>query len=93
MRKTVMILAFVCLALVVPSGAIREARAQADPYPSMAPLQKYLMPKNAEIALARSAAPPSIADSASVMVLGRQGYTTAVRGTNGFLCYVERSWA
>ena len=26
------------------------------------------------------------------MVLGRTGYRTAVRGTNGFLCIVERSW-
>ena len=51
------------------------------------------MPKDAEIALARSAAPPSIADSATVMVLGRHGYTTAVKGSNGFVCYVERSWA
>jgi hypothetical protein len=59
----------------------------------MAPLEEYLMPKDAEIALARSAAPASIADGATVMVLGRQGYTTAVQGTNGFLCYVERSWA
>ena len=60
----------------------------------MAPLDQYLIPdENAEIALARSAAPASIADGATVMVLGRQGYTTAVQGTNGFLCYVERSWA
>jgi len=59
----------------------------------MAPLEEYLMPQEAEIALARSAAPASIADGATVMVLGRQGYTTAVQGTNGFLCYVERSWS
>jgi hypothetical protein len=26
------------------------------------------------------------------MVLGPKGYTTAVKGTNGFLCIVERSW-
>ena len=26
------------------------------------------------------------------MVLGRKGYSTAVKGTNGFLCFVERSW-
>lgn len=93
MRKIVMIPTLVCLALVFLSGTGREARAQADPYPAMAPLQDYLMPKDAEIALAKSAGPPSIADGATVMVLGRQGYTTAVRGTNGFLCYVERSWA
>jgi hypothetical protein len=93
MRKTVAILVFVFLALVVLPEGIQQARAQADPYPVMAPLQEYLMPKDAEIALARSAAPASIADDASVMVLERQGYTTAVQGTNGFLCYVERSWA
>jgi hypothetical protein len=59
----------------------------------MAPLDQYLMPDvNSEIALARSAAPASISDSAEVMVLGPQGYTTAVKGTNGFLCVVERSW-
>ena len=51
------------------------------------------MSKQAEIALARSAAPSSVADGGTVMILGRQGYTTAVRGTNGFVCYVERSWA
>jgi len=60
----------------------------------MAPLDQYLMAdRNDEIALARSAAPASIADGATVLVLGPQGYKTAVQGTNGFLCYVERSWA
>ncbi|HEX4074760.1 MAG TPA: hypothetical protein VHX49_05120 [Candidatus Acidoferrales bacterium] len=93
MRKTVAILAFVLLALVVLPQVTQQARAQADPYPVMAPLEAYLMPQEAEIALARSAAPPSIADGATVMVLGREGYTTAVQGKNGFLCYVERSWA
>jgi len=67
-------------------------QAQKDPYPAMAPLEQYLMDEHSEIALARSAAPPSIADGAEVMVLGRKGYTTAVEGTNGFLCIVERSW-
>lgn len=93
MRNIVTNFAFVFLALVVLPQAIRPARAAADPYPTMAPLDEYLMPKDAEVALARSAAPASIADQATVMVLGRQGYTTAVQGTNGFLCYVERSWA
>jgi hypothetical protein len=48
--------------------------------------------QNSEIALARSAAPASIAGEAEVMVLGKKGFTTAVQGTNGFLCVVERSW-
>ena len=59
----------------------------------MAPLDQYLMPDaNSEIALARTAAPASISDGAEVMVLGPEGYTTAVKGSNGFLCIVERSW-
>jgi hypothetical protein len=59
----------------------------------MAPVDQYLISeKDSEIALARSAAPKSISDAAEVMVLGRLGFTTAVRGTNGFLCFVERSW-
>ena len=59
----------------------------------MAPLDQYLMPdEKSEIALARSAAPASISDAAEVMVLGAKRYTTAVKGTNAFLCIVERSW-
>lgn len=93
MRKTAKFPVLIVLALSALPGLSRQARAQATPYPAMAPLEQYLMPKDAEIALARSAAPASIANQATVMVLGRQGYTTAVQGTNGFLCYVERSWA
>jgi hypothetical protein len=68
------------------SGAARQATAQAEKtaYPAMAPLDAYLIAdQNSEIALARSAAPPSIADGAEVMVLGRTGFTTAVKGTDG----------
>jgi len=71
------------------------ARAQAAkaPYPVMAPLDQYLIPdETAEIALARSAAPPSVSDAAEVMVLRRDRYATAVKGSNGFICLVERSW-
>jgi hypothetical protein len=94
MRNSVSIFFFVLMVPAVLLGSTRQAQAQADPYPTMAPLDQYLIPdENAEIALARSAAPASISDDATVMVLGRQGYTTAVQGKNGFLCYVERSWA
>src|SRR6201996_6831856 len=58
----------------------------------MAPLADYLMPRDAEIARARSAAPPSISADATVLVLGKQGYETAAPGTNGFTCLVERGW-
>ncbi|MBV8373085.1 MAG: hypothetical protein JOY69_07465 [Candidatus Eremiobacteraeota bacterium] len=59
----------------------------------MAPVDDYRMTgRAAEIALARSAAPPSISDDAEILVLGTSGYETAVKGTNGFVCFVERSW-
>ena len=59
----------------------------------MAPLDRYLIPdKGEEIALARSAAPAAVSSDAEVMVLGKDGYTTAAQGSNGFLCLVERSW-
>src|SRR5262252_7440539 len=81
-------------ALVFVLGAAWNAQAQdiKAPYPSMAPLDQYLMERNAEIALARSAAPSSIAKDATVMVLGKHGYETAVEGTNGFICMVGRTW-
>jgi hypothetical protein len=80
--------------LVVVLGAAWKAPTQdiKTPYASMAPLDQYLMERNAEIALARSAAPESISKDAAVMVLGRHSYETAVEGKNGFVCIVERSW-
>jgi hypothetical protein len=69
------------------------AQGPKDPYPAMAPLAQYLIAdEKSEVALARSAAPPSISDSAEVMVLQRDGYKTVAQGTNGFVCLVERSW-
>jgi hypothetical protein len=68
------------------------AAADATPYERMAALEQYLMPPGSEIALARSAAPAAISDNATVLTLDSQGYQTAVRGTNGFTCLVERSW-
>jgi hypothetical protein len=63
------------------------------PYPKMAPVDQYLMERNAEIALARSAAPDSLSREADVFVLGPHGYEMAVKGKNAFVCVVERSWA
>ena len=93
MRNSVMVCVFALLALAGLPGAMEQARAQGEPYSAMAPLDQYLMPMDAEIALSRSAAPASVEGDATVMVLGRQGYTVAAQGKNGFLCDVERSWA
>ncbi|HEX7251338.1 MAG TPA: hypothetical protein VF376_00560 [Thermoanaerobaculia bacterium] len=60
----------------------------------MAPVEQYrIANREEEIALARSAAPPSVSADAEVLVLGSRGYETAVKGKNGFVCFVERSWA
>ena len=83
------------LLLVVAFSAGRRSGAQEaqSPYPNRAPVDQYLMPdRNAEIALARSAAPESISRDAKVMILGRHGYETAGEGKNGFVCLVERGW-
>ena len=93
-QKIVRTITLGSLVLVVALITVWQALAQdaKTPYPSMAPLDQYVMDRDAEIALARSAAPPSIAKDATVMVLGRHGYETAVEGTNGFVCLVGRTW-
>jgi hypothetical protein len=94
-RKTLRTIALRSFALVAALGMAWQAQAQdaKATYPSMAPLDQYLMERNAEIALAQSAAPESISRDAEVMVLGRHGYETALKGKNGFVCMVQRSWA
>src|SRR6267142_5969902 len=82
-------------ALILILDAAWQARAQDRQllYPSMAPIEQYLMTdRDAEIALARSAAPESISRDAEVLVLARHGFETAVKGKNGFVCIVGRSW-
>ncbi len=88
-------LAIICVAvgltLTLTSRNQNENRTTA--YPSMASIEQYLMPdRNAEIALARSAAPAAISSDAKILVLGWRGYETATKGRNGFVCMVERSW-
>jgi hypothetical protein len=81
------------LALVLGATGSGQAQDTKTPYPTMAAPEQYLMAdRDAEISLARSAAPESISRDAEVMVLGTHGYETAVRGTNGFVCLVQRSW-
>jgi hypothetical protein len=86
-----MVCALAFLLSAVAGGAADQAKSS---YPAMAPLATYQMSTAAEeIALARSAAPPSISGQAEVMTLGARGYETAVKGNNGFVCMVWRSWA
>jgi len=94
-RNTLSAGASLVVAVICAFAAPLHLRAQ-DPktsYPSMAPVDQYLMPdRDAEIALARTAAPDAISRNATIFVLGRHGYETAVEGKNGFVCVVERAW-
>jgi hypothetical protein len=81
----------IAAALLLSLGA--PAQKSGTRYPRMAPLEQYLIAdRNAELVLAKTAAPKAISDDADVMVLERQGYKTVANGTNGFVCMVERSW-
>ena len=103
MRRTIYV--SVAVLIVVMAAAVRNSQTmhaqtheqmtrQGGPatYSSMASLDLYLMDREAEIALARSAAPEAISRDATVLVLGRHGYQTAATGNNGFVCLVERAW-
>src|ERR1700757_2364859 len=91
--RTIALGAFASVAVLCAAKPGRAADAKT-PYPGMAPLDQYLIAdRNAEIALARTAAPESISKDAEVMVLARHGYETAAKGKNGFVCLVWRAWA
>jgi hypothetical protein len=92
--KKFVVVASLIFTLISALGTAQQSQEQGNKtsYPKMAPLEQYLMDRDAEIALARSAAPESISRDATVVVLGRHGYETAVEGKNGFVCGVERAW-
>lgn len=54
--------------------------------------KRQVLPQAQEIALARSAAPAAVSDSASIWVFTDAGYVLASNGSNGAACYVSRSW-
>jgi len=64
--------------------------AQGPKYP---PLSEYMMAPEAEVALAKSAAPEKISAHATVKILTTSGYKVAAQGNNGFVCIVMRGWA
>ena len=81
------------LLVIAMACGVSNAAAQTDAYPRMAAIGQYQMEESAEIQLARSAAPNSISGDATILVLRRQGYETAVQGKNGFVCMVaEVGW-
>ncbi|HTZ98669.1 MAG TPA: hypothetical protein VMB18_19870 [Terriglobales bacterium] len=96
-EQKIALIAASMLALILGFALGRELKAQVSKkdggaYSAMAPIEQYLMDRDAEIMLARSGAPESISRDATVMVLGNRSFETAVEGKNGFVCIVERAW-
>jgi hypothetical protein len=77
------------LALLVLSMQAASVCAQSPNYP---PLSEYMMTPEAEMALARSAAPENVSAHATVKLLTAAGYRVAAQGDNGFVCIVMRGW-
>jgi hypothetical protein len=50
------------------------------------------IPREQQMALAMSAAPEPVSSNATIYVLGPRGYEKAREGTNGFSCFVFRSF-
>jgi hypothetical protein len=79
---------FVLFALMTSLNAA-AVRGQGR-YP---PLSQYLMPRDAEIALAKTAAPAGISNKATIKVLTTSGYEVARQGENGVVCMVMRGFS
>lgn len=78
--------AFSVLALALTSvGAFSQEMKYA-------PLNEYMMPRDTEIALAKSAAPASISDHATIKVFTARGYEVVHQGDNGWICFVMRGF-
>src|SRR5262245_65776610 len=86
MRNRTPILLTALLALLIGPSI---GWAEDSKYP---PLADYLMPRDAEVALARSAAPLHISERATIKVLTASGYDVVREGDNGFVCIVMRGW-
>jgi hypothetical protein len=82
----------ICSLFVGPCVLRIPAQTPTGPYLKMAPMKQYLMNRDEEVALARSAAPEALSHDASVLVLTSHGYETAVAGKNGWTCIVDRGW-
>lgn len=77
------------LVLLFVSMQAARVHGQNSKYP---PLSEYMMTPEAEMALARSAAPENVSGHATVKILTAAGYKVAAQGDNGFVCIVMRGW-
>jgi hypothetical protein len=80
---------FLTALTVMIGSSVAASLAQEMKYP---PLSEYKMPQDAEVALAKSAAPRGISDRATIETLTASGYQVAHQGDNGFVCLVMRGF-
>lgn len=78
------------LLTVLSLAAAEAAHAQAVATRHAGP--RAVLAVGREIALARSAAPAAVSDSARVLVWNGGDFAVAEEGSNGVTCYVARSW-
>ncbi len=76
------------LVLLLVSLQVASTRGQSAKYP---PLSEYMMTPEAEIALARSAAPENVSAHATVKILTASGFKVAAQG--GSVCIVMRGFS
>jgi hypothetical protein len=68
--------------------------AAQQPYDRSTQLPKRpVVARDAEITMARAAAPPAVSSQATIYVAGPKGYEVAIEGTNGWGCFVQRNAA
>ena len=93
MNRSIISICAASLACAAAAIFPAHAKAASTLYPKMATIARYMMAnRQSEIDFARTAAPKAVSGKATVVVLDANGYETAVKGTNGFTCIVERSW-
>jgi hypothetical protein len=76
--------------ILILSVQVASAQRQNAQYPA---LSQYMMPRDAEIALAKTAAPENITARATIKVLTTSGFQVVHEGDNGFTCMVMRGWS
>jgi hypothetical protein len=76
--------------LVGPFLAVCASGVGAAAEPSPIEALRTVFPRNAEIALALSGAPPHLRDGAAVYAYGEKGYERVRAGSNGITCLLNR---
>lgn len=89
--RKVTILAAASIAFSVPSVGAAATRMSPGTLQRLAPY--FPQSTESEVALARTAAPATVSSKANIFVFGPSGYRLTSKGSNGFACLVERSWA